>query len=116
MDIQSIRRQFEAHHDDGLAGDASAAARLSDTFGAGLVRFVRRVLRKGTGRGYLAEFVLMEAHQVQSGRERFERDDLVNEIVARICELLTGRSDADRRETVAMLGLGEGTVSPMPCR
>ncbi len=104
MDIQSIRRQLETYRDQGLAGDAGAAVRLSDTFGAGLVRFVRRVLRKGTGRGYLAEFVLNEANRVQGGHAEYERDDLVNEIVDRMCQLLTGQNDVARRETVAFLG------------
>jgi len=114
MDIQSIRRQFEAHREDGLAGDASAAVRLSDSFGAGLVRFVRRVLRKGTGRGYLAEFVLDEANRVRADHATYERDDLANEIVDRMCRLLTGQSDTAQRETVVLLG--EGTVSTGSCR
>lgn len=102
MNEQTIQQQFEEHRQAGLSGDASAASRLSNSFGAGLVRIVRRVLRKGTGRGYLAEFILREASQLRSGHACLERDDLVNEIVDRICSLVTGHGVGHRVETLAL--------------
>lgn len=109
MNEQTIQQQFEAHRHAGLQGDATAASRLTSSFGAGLVRIVRRVLRKGTGRGYLAEFILQEAGDLRGGKMPIERDDLVNEIVDRICSLVTGQAIGHRVETLA-LAL-EGTVT-----
>ena len=108
MNEQTIQQQFEGHRNAGLSGDAGAASRLSSSFGAGLVRIVRRVLKKGTGRGYLAEFILREAGDIRMSESTLHRDDLVNEIVDRICSLVTGQGVGHRVETLA-LAL-EGTV------
>lgn len=114
MTIQSIRLQFETHRRAGLAGDPDAAARLSASFGAGLVRFVRRVVRKGTGRGSLAEFVLNEASRLQAGYQAMDPDDLVGEIVDRICALVAGQDIAVRLETVALKTEETASVRVVP--
>lgn len=101
MASSDIQNQFDAFRRAGLSGDTTAARRLESQFGAGLTRFVRRVLRKGRGTGSLAEFILLEAASIREQRLNLERDALVSELINRICSVITGQGISDRVDTVS---------------
>jgi hypothetical protein len=101
MTSSDIRVAFEGFRNAGLNGDDMAATHLESQFGEGLTRFVRRVVRTGRGTGSLAEFVLNEA---RLAREQLglERDELVSELISRICAVITGQGIAGRVDTVSV--------------
>jgi hypothetical protein len=101
MTSSDINIEFEGFRQAGIKGDDMAATHLESRFGDGLVRFVRRVVRKGRGAGSLAEFVLNEASNIRAQRLNLERDELVAELVSRICAVVTGQILAGRVDTVS---------------
>lgn len=101
MTSSDIKIEFEGFRLVGINGDDMAATHLESRFGDGLARFVRRVVRKGRGAGSLAEFVLSEASNIRAQRLNLERDELVSELVGRICAVVTGQSLAGRVDTIS---------------
>ena len=101
MTSSDIRAEFEGFRNAGLNGDDMAATHLESRFGEGLTRFVRRVVRTGRGTGSLAEFVLNEARIVRE-QLGLERDELVSELISRICAVITGQGIAGRVDTVSV--------------
>lgn len=101
MTSSEIRREFEEFRAAGVHGDDMAAAHLESRFGAGLTRYIRRILRKGEGTGSLAEFVLNEARMVQQ-QAGLERDELTREIVHRLCSVITGEGLNGRHDTLSI--------------
>lgn len=101
MTSSDIRTEFENCRKAGLNGDEMAATYLESRFGEGLARFVRRVVRTGRGTGSLAEFVLHEAEIIREQRG-LERDELVSELISRLCSAITGQGTAGRVDTVSV--------------
>lgn len=93
MELERFRRA-------GVSGDDMAAAQLESRFGDGLTRYVRRVLRNQHGSGSLAEFILNEARNIREERVDVERDELVSELLSRICLIVTGQGIAGRVDTM----------------
>jgi len=97
-----IRMELERFRQAGVSGDDMAAAQLESRFGEGLTRYVRRVLRNQQGSGSLAEFILNEARNIRDERLNVERDELVSELLSRICLIVTGQGIAGRVDTVPL--------------
>lgn len=109
MNTSEIAREFKALSHASRIGDAEAALRFDSVFGDGLMRFVRRVLRRGHGRGYLADYVLDEAARIRSQSDAVSQDNVVSEISERISSLVTGQGIGHRVDTVHLNG--EATVT-----
>lgn len=101
MTSSDIRTQFENYRQAGLNGDDMAATHLETRFGEGLARFVRRVVRTGRGTGSLAEFILREATLVRE-QLGLERDELVAELISRLCSVIAGHGIAGRVDTMSV--------------
>tara|TARA_R110002072_G_scaffold284587_1_gene449070 strand:- start:114349 stop:114681 length:333 start_codon:yes stop_codon:yes gene_type:complete len=101
MTSSDIQTEFENYRKASLNGDDMAATQLESRFGEGLARFVRRVVRTGRGTGSLAEFVLHEADIVRE-QLGLERDELVTELISRLCSVITGQGIAGRVDTVSV--------------
>jgi len=101
MTSSDIRAEFQNYRRAGLNGDDMAATHLEMRFGDGLARFVRRVVRTGRGTGSLAEFILHEASLVRE-QLGLERDELVSELISRLCSVITGQGIAGRVDTVSV--------------
>lgn len=101
MTSSDICREFERFRAAGVNGDDMASSHLESRFGAGLTRYIRRVLRKGEGTGSLAEFVMKEARVVHQ-QAGLERDELVREIVRRLCSVITGQGLNGQHETLSI--------------
>lgn len=101
MTSSDIRAEFENYRNAGLNGDDMAATHLELRYGDRLARFVRRVVRTGRGKGSLAEFILNEASVVRE-QLGLERDELVSELISRLCSVITGQGVAGRVDTVSV--------------
>lgn len=97
-----VMNEFEDLRQAGLKGDDMAAMQIESKFGDRLTRLVRRVIRKGRGTGSLAEFILNEAASIRSQRDDLDRDELVSELISRICLVITGKDVYGRVDTVSM--------------
>lgn len=97
-----IHNDLEEFRQAGLSGDDQAAMRLESQFGDRLARFVRRIIRKGRGTGSLAEFVLQEAASIRKHRVDLGRDELVAELISRLCLVITGQRISGRVDTAAV--------------
>lgn len=107
MNSSDIRSEFRKLRASGVDGDVMAASQLESRFGRRLSRYIRRVLRSGVSTDSLTEFVLTEARLIhrQAG---LEREELVREVVHRLCAAVTGQSLDGRRDTVS--GVDRQTV------
>lgn len=101
MTSTDIRTEIESYRKAGLNGDDMAAKHLESQFGDALSRFVRRVVRTGRGTGSLADYVLQEASIVRE-QLGLERDELVSELISRLCSVITGQGIAGRVDTASV--------------
>ena len=109
MNTTSIINEFAACREMGLNGDKTALDRLQLRFGRQLHSFIGRVIRLGQGRGHLADFVLDEVSRIREQRLELSREELVDEVVDRVCRVLSGVGFAGRIDTISLNN--EATVS-----
>ena len=100
MSPTMIQNDFGILRQLGLQGNESAPEELQQRYGSSLGRVIRRVIRKGRGHGELAEFILDQVAQLKGQhQQRLDPQELVDEILARLCALIAGHGVNNRAET-----------------